>query len=488
MATTSSHSIGTRTLRGIFWVYGSFVAVRLASFVTTAVLARLLLPRDFGLIALAMTFMTFLDMLQGLGVGEALVVADGADVHSEAETAFVLSSATGLALWGVSAATGPLAAATFHQPRLVEIMPALGLTFFIYGLGSTHYGLAMKGIDFRSRTLAEIADAVVRGCVGVALALSGAGVWSLVFGYIGGSIAMTIAVWKLVGFRPRLRARRAHVRRLLGFGGALTGVGIMGAFLNQFDNAVVGRVLGATQLGFYAMATRLPYLFIISLASAIGQVLYPAFATLRGEDMARGFLTALRYTAMVALPMTVVLITLARPITLVVFGPHWRPAIAAAQVLCLWALMSPVSMVCGNAFKSRGRGTLLLMLAIPQAAALIVGSLLVVHQGIVAVAWVQAGIAIVAQVITLTIACLLFAITPGRVLRAVGPPVIASAALAVVLVVINRAVSPAWPALLAGGASSIVVYLGLLHLLARDMLPRLRALAFPSRPRETAAG
>ena len=362
----------------------------MASFLTIAVLARILAPHDFGVIALAMTFMAFLDMLQGLGVGQALVVADAVQVTEEADSAFALSAGMGVVLcllaWRSARLPGHLSRA---PPRVHS--PRAWATFLLYGLGSTHYALAMREIDFRSRTVAEIADAAVRGVIGIGLALAGAGVWSLVAGYVAGSLAMTVALWRLVDWRPRCSLRRVHVRRLLGFGGALTGVAIMGALLAQFDNAVVGRVLGSTELGFYSVANQLPYLFIISLASATGQVLYPAFASLGREDLGRGFLTALRYTAMVAFPLAIGLIVLARPITLVVFGAHWGPAVAATQVLCLWALMSPVSMVCGNAFKARGRAGLVLVLAVPQAVALIVGSLVLAHQGIVAVSWFQAA-------------------------------------------------------------------------------------------------
>ena len=156
-------------------------------------------------------------------------------------------------------------------------MPALGFTFLLYGLGSTHYALAMKGIDFRSRTVAEIIDAVVRGVVGVVLALAGLGVWSLVAGYVAGAAAMTVAIWRLVDWNPTWRLRREHVRRLLGFGGALTGIGIMGAFLNQFDNAVIGRVLGPTELGLYFDRRQLGTGGVVGLAAAAtGRVLAPA--------------------------------------------------------------------------------------------------------------------------------------------------------------------------------------------------------------------
>lgn len=488
MPKQTEHGIGTRTFRGMVWSYGSFFGVRFASLVTTAILARLLVPKDFGLIALATTFMAFLDMLQGLGVSQALVVSDESQLDAEADTAFAISSLVGIGLWLLSAALGPVAAALFHQPRLVEIMPVLGLTFVMYGLGATHYALAMRAIDFRSRTAAELADALFRGAVGIVLALSGLGVWSLVCGYVAGTAAMTVVLWRMVRWRPRLRPQRRHLRKLLSFGGALTGVAIMGAFLNQFDNALVGRVLGSTQLGFYSIAGRLPYLFIISLAVATGQVLFPAFASLKGEGMRRGFLISMRYTAVISLPLTALLITLAQPITLAVFGPQWRPAVTATQVLCLWALMSPVSMVCGNAIKACGRAWLLFMLAVPQAIALIAGSLLFVHDGIVAVAWVQVAIAVVAQVVTLWIVGRMLELRPRRVLSTLGPPALAAGGLALVLFEIQQHLHDPWVTVIAGGVAAAIIYPALVRLLMPDLVGGLLTMAFPGRRAATDSG
>jgi O-antigen/teichoic acid export membrane protein len=464
----------------MFWSYGSYIGTRGSSLLATAILTRLITPADFGLVALAGVFMTFLDMLQGLGVGQALVVVKEDEVEEKAETAFVVSVVVGLLLSLLTVAISPAAVALFHQPRLYAIMPVLGLTFFFYSLGSTHYAIATKRMDFRSRTAAELTDALIRGATGVTLALAGAGVWALVIGYSAGNIAMAIVLWKLIPWRPHWRPKRSHLRALLTFGGATTAVGIMAGFLAEFDNLVVGRVLGTTQLGYYSIATKLPFLFIISLAAVAGEVLFPAFATLKREDMGRAFLTAFRYTGMVALPLTAILITLAEPITVGVFGPHWRPAVAASQVLCIWALMSPISMVCGNAFKSRGRADIVLYLAIPQAIAIVVGSLLIVRQGIVAVSWLQAAIAVIAQIITIGIAQRMFRLSTRSVLVAIAPPAVASAALAIVLLAVNQAISAPWPAIIVGGAVALPVYAGTLHLLAPSLLPRLKAMAFPS--------
>jgi lipopolysaccharide exporter len=255
----------------------------------------------------------------------------------------------------------------------------------------------------------------------------------------------------------------------------------MAAFLAEFDNLVVGRVLGVTALGYYSIATKLPYLFIISLASVAGNVLFPAFATLDQEEMGGAFLTALRYTAMVTLPLTAILSVLARPITLAVFGPQWEPAVGAAQVLCLWALMSPINMVCGNALKSRGRADVVLYLAVPQAIAIIVGSLLFVRDGIVVISWVQAVIAVVAQVLTILITMRMFRLGTRGVIVSIGPPLLASAGLALALFGVYEAISSPWPAVIVGGVVAVPVYLGLLHLFSPTLLPRLRAMAFPAR-------
>jgi O-antigen/teichoic acid export membrane protein/glycosyltransferase involved in cell wall biosynthesis len=480
MASRETQGIGTRTVRGIMWGYGSFIGGRALSLIATAILARILTPKDFGLVALALSFMVFLDLFQGSGVSLALVVGDEADVAEQADTAFALTTGLGIVLALLTAAVGPLAATFFHQPRLVAIAPVLGLNFFFIGLGGTHAALAQKRIDFRSRTVAELAEAGVRGVIGVVLAVVGAGVWSLVIGYILGTAAWCATLFYLIPWRPQFRPRRRHLRHLLSFGGSLSGVNIMAAFMAQFDNIVVGRVLGAVQLGFYSIATRLPQLLILNLASIAGRVLFPAFASLEERDMERGFLTALRYALMVSLPLTVFMLVFAEPLTVALFGGRWRNAGASMQVLCIWALMTVLGTIWGNAFLARRRPDIILKLAVPQAIALIAGSLLFVHQGIVAVSWVQAGIAIAAQIAVIWIAQHMFGFSFAAAARACAPPVIASAGLAVPLLAIHHLISQRWPALVAGVGVGAVVYLGLVQLITPDAFRRLRATALPA--------
>jgi len=481
MATTTTAGIGAKTMRAMFWAYGSYVGSRLLSLISIAILARLLVPRDFGLVALAVTFIAFLDLMQGLGISEALVIGEARDLHERAETAFSINLGSGFLLAALTAAAAPAAAAFFDQPRLITIMPALGANFILIGLGTTHAGLALKEIDFRSRTIAELADALCRGLISVVLALLGAGVWSLVIGYLVGTIAWDVALWRVVPWRPSFRPQKKHVRGLLTFGGSLTGVALIGAFMAQFDNIVIGRVLGPTQLGFYAIATRLPMLLILNLAVVAGRVLFPAFALLRERGgMLRGVLTSLRYTAIVTFPLAVFMVILAEPLTLALFGDHWRPAIGPMQVLSLWAVMTTMGMIWGNFFKACARPDLILKTEIPQVLALIVGSIVFVHRGIVAVSWVQAVIAIAYEVALIVIAQRLFGLTVGLVLNAIRPATLASAGLAAVLLGLRLVVTEPWAALTVGGIVGVAVYFGLLLLLAPDVVKRLRTMAFPA--------
>jgi O-antigen/teichoic acid export membrane protein len=479
MGTTMTTGIGAKTVRAMFWAYGSYVGSRLISVISIAILARVLVPRDFGLVALALTFIAFVDLVQGLGISEALVIGGARGLEERAETAFVINVGSGFLLAALTAAVAPIAAAFFNQPRLIAIMPALGANFILIGLGTTHAGLALKAMDFRSRTIAELALAVVRGLISVVLALLGFGVWSLVVGYVAGTVAWDAALWRLVSWRPSFHPQKQHVRELLRFGGSLTGVALMGAFMAQFDNIVIGRVLGASQLGFYSIATRLPMLLILNLAVVAGRVLFPAFASLRERgEMRRGVLTSLRYTAIVTLPLGLFLVILAKPLTLALFGDRWRPAIGAMQVLSLWAVMTTMGMIWGNLFKAYARPDIILKLAIPQALALVVGSLVFVHRGIVAVSWVQAVIAMVAQVSVVIIAQRLFGLTVGSVLNAIRPAILASAGLAAVLLVLRHVLAAPWAAVATGGIVGAAVYLGLLLLLAPDVVKRLRTIAF----------
>jgi O-antigen/teichoic acid export membrane protein len=471
-----ARSLGARTVRGVLWTYGSFAGVRLVTLASTAVLARLLSPRDFGLVALALIFTAALDSVRDLGLNEALIVSKDDDLAEDAETAFCFTVLMGAALALVVAGISPLAADFFHEPRLAALLVVLGLNLPLRSSGLTHYALAQRRMDFRSRTVAELVEVVVRAAAGVTLALAGLGAWSLVLGYLSGTLAWTAALWVSVAWRPSLRPRLRRLSSLLRFGGAVTVVGIIGTAMSYVDNLFVGRVLGPAALGLYSLGFRLPDVLIAGARWMVGMVLFPAFATLEGTALRRAVVVAFRYALLVGVPISVTLIALADPIVLAFFGPRWRDAAPVMQLLSLAYLGSPVAVTASAYYASR-RVDVMVKIAVPQGLLLVALLAVFVDHGIVAVAGCQAAVRGLFVPIGLYVSTRVLGLRARDLWAAAWPALVAGAGMAAVLVAVERAIASPWPALLAGCPLGGAVYLGLVRLFAPDALPGLLRLA-----------
>lgn len=479
MSEGQNEGLAARTVKGTAWAYSSYVGGQIGVLISTAILARLLDPDDFGLVAAALVFIYLLETVSDLGLGPALVIAKQDELREKSETVFAFTVVMGVGLSLAAALVAPLAAAFFHQDGLKTLLPVLGLNFTIRSLGATHYALAQKRMDFRSRTAAEVADVVVRGATGITLALTGFGAWSLVGGYLAGTATWVVTLWLLVPWRPALKPQRAYLGGMLRFGGTLTAVDILAALINQVDYAFVGRVLGATALGLYTLGFRLPELLIVNFAIVAGKVLFPAFATVDRSGLDRAFLVSMRYTLLITLPMAVGLVVLAHPLTIAVFGDKWAGAAPVARVLTVYALGVTIGIPAGIVYKATGRASVLLKLAIPRAALVVTSIAIFVNDGIVAVALCQAAVAALFASIGIALASRLLHVSFHRIWSAVWAPLAAAAGMAAVMVPVAQRVSSPWPALLAGAAAGGTVYLALVLLLAQDTVQHLKETLFP---------
>jgi O-antigen/teichoic acid export membrane protein len=470
----ANHRIGARTLRGAFWAYFSYVGGRLLILVSTAILARLLTPKDFGVVGYALVFMALLETVKDLGLGQALVASRPKDVYERADTVFLAGIGLGALMSVVVAAVSPLAAAFFDEPKLTALLPVLGLNFFIRSIGGTHYALAQKEMQFRTRTMAEFADVVVRGTVGVVLALAGAGVWSLVLGYVAGTTSMVIALWILVPWRPRFRLDREQLPGLLRFGGALTGVDVTSAITNNADYLFVGKVLGPAALGVYTLGFRLPELAIVNVATVAGLVLFPAFANVPRDALSHAFSVSFRYMLMLCMPIAAGVAILAAPLVQVAFGSQWGEAVEPMRVLTIYAFAVTVGIPAGTAYKAVGRAGVLLKLAVPRTIMLVVGIWIFVDDGLTAVAATHAVVAGLFSVIGILLASRLLSVPLWRLVQLGAAPFVATAAMSAVVLAIDALLDSAVLTVIAGGAAGAAVYIGLLGVLAPDALRDLR--------------
>jgi len=391
-----SSGLGKGLLRGSLLSYGSFILSKALLYLSTLLLARLLAPRDFGLVGYALLAISLLDVMKDLGVTSALIYRQDMG-DDEAGDAFTLNVASGLAFCVLCWFLGPLAAAFFHDPRVTTLTRVLGLSFILYGLGGVHGALLQKRLRFGRGFLPDLVQGAVKGGVSVGLALHGVGYWSLVWGHLAGVAATTVANGLLLPWRPRFGLRRVATRRLLGYGLQITLISLLGVIIYNGDYLIVGRVLGSASLGLYTLAYSIPQMLTLSLSIALSRVFFPAYAAIQSDrpGLQRGYLAVLRYSALVLVPLGLGLCVAAPAFVHALYRPVWWAAVPALQALALYATIYAVGWNAGDIYKATGRPDLQWKLDIAHLTVLLptllVGAL---HGGFVGVALAQVAVAI----------------------------------------------------------------------------------------------
>ncbi|MEY4669275.1 MAG: hypothetical protein RL518_1974 [Pseudomonadota bacterium] len=332
---TQHRSLLSSVVNSIKWV-GLGIVVQMGLRVgVLAVMARLVAPRDFGLLAIAFVFTSFAERLGQVGVGAAFVQRAEVDAD-DLKTALFLSLGSGIAIAAALCAIAPFAANFFHEEELRAIIVVLSIGFVLDGIGVVSDGMLQRELRFREIVKVETASFVFGlVLVGIVLGALDFGVWALVVANLAmrGSKAALLVISRPISLSGRFSSMRA--KRLLS-----TGIGFsLGKVLNflslQGDNFVVGRLLGAEALGMYTRAYQAMTLPAMYVGQAFERVLFPALSQKQDDvsTLRKGLLSTLEISALVALPVSIGMYFLSEEIVLVLFGEIWRPIIPVLKVL-----------------------------------------------------------------------------------------------------------------------------------------------------------
>lgn len=470
-------SAGRTTARAAIWAFLGTAGARVVTLIGLALLARLLAPREFGLLAFAMVYITYAETIGDLGSGMALVYWPNRR-EDAAQVTFVINAVAGVLWCALTYVIAPYVADFFNAPNGTPIVRVLGLSFILKYLGNAHDGLAQKDLRFRARFVAELGQAVLKAAVSIALAWLGFGAWSLVYGHLAGVAAGTLLLWMVVPWRPSLRLPLDLVKPMLGYGRGIITVNIMAAVTHHADLAVVGRFLGTTALGLYQMASKVPETTVVVLLWAVSRVLFPAFAKMHaaGDSLRRPYLTAARYISALAIPAAVGLFLTARPVVLVFLGPKWVDAAPILSALSIYVGLRALSTHAGDVLKATGRAQLLARLSVLKAILIVPALLAGVRWGATGVALGLVTATAVSTLITLVVASRIIDVGLTEIGAASLPSLAASAIMAVPVVLWLRWSGhlPAIVQLLAAVAIGAAVYAAALALLDREFFRRAR--------------
>jgi O-antigen/teichoic acid export membrane protein len=353
-----------RTVRGIGWTATSRVAQLLMSILISAILARLLTPSDFGLIAMVLVFSNFVAIFAGIGLTAAIVqkpeISDNA-----LSSSFWVNVGSGALMTVALAASAPLIAAFYSQPRLTPLVVFISTTFFITSFGNVSYALLTKRMNFKAIAIISVCATGASGIIGVFLAFSGYGVWSLAWYSVLSSVFAAVLTLIYARWVPHLLLGLQHMKGLLRFGANYTGFNFVNYFALNMDNLLVGRFLGSSALGFYNLAFNLLLLPVTSISDVVGKVMFPALSRIQQDKqlVRDAYVRANRYIAAISFPLMIWLLVAAPQLVRVVYGPKWISVIPLIQIFALAGLEQSVENV-GWIFLSQGRTDMLFKLGV----------------------------------------------------------------------------------------------------------------------------
>jgi O-antigen/teichoic acid export membrane protein len=359
---TALMSLRQEVLSGLIWTGGTRFLGQILTWAITIVVIRLLSPSDYGLLAMAMMFVSFLILISEGGLGAALVQApevDNLKLRSIFGAAILIHSA----LFVLLVAAAPAIAQFFKEDHLVSIIQALALQLPITMFAVIPSALLTRELDFKRLSIIGLAGVLCGGLSTLGLALSGYGVWALVIGSLITHLWNTVAVNVMSPFLkwPDFSLRGA--RSLVVFGGQVTAARALWSLYSQADIFIVGKVLGTELLGFYSVSMHLASLPVQKFSAVINQVAFPAFA--RSQDnsgaVSQYLLKALRVLGFVAFPVLWGISSIAPEIVAVLLGPKWEAAVVPLQVLPLIMPLSMVSTFLNTAFQGIGRSGVVFM-------------------------------------------------------------------------------------------------------------------------------
>lgn len=465
-----SDDLKERALGGLSWSVAAQVIGQIVQFGVSVLLARLLMPEDFGLVGMVTVFTGFVVIFSNLGLGAALIQRKEV-TQTQFSSIFWLNIALGLVLMLVVSGAAPVVAWFYSDQRLVLLTMLVAVQFPISSLNVVQNAILNRELDFRRLAYIEICGVVCGGAVGVAMALLGYGPYAIVWSSLVNRTIVVSLMWLTSPWRPSLRFDLAEVRELLSFGGNLVGFQVFNYWVRNADDLLVGRVLGSASLGIYTRAYSFMLMPIRQISGVISRVMFPTLSLIQDDRprVKRIYLRLVSVIALISFPMMLGLLVVADVFILALIGEQWSEVIPLLRILCVVGLMQSIGHTVGWIYKSQGRVDIMFRWGI-------VSGVITLAAFAIGIRWGLMGITIAYLIRNFLLTYFNFTI-PGRlidlrfyeVVRTVASPLACAAIMAGFVWLIGWYVLPdATPvglALIAQGGSGVAIYWALIHIL-----------------------
>ncbi len=349
-------SLKQKTIKGIKWSTFARGTQQLLQLVITAILARLLLPEDFGILSMAVVFTGLIAVFNDFGIGSAVIQKKDL-TNDDLSSIFWFNLLIGFIATLITIIISPLVARFYNKHIMIPLLSIMSLGFILESLFMIQKSILTKRMDFKKIAMVEIVSIGMAGIVAITLAYKGYGVWSLVFQQLTAYTTMTILFWITLKWLPELKFNMNSIKSIMGFSLNLMGFSTVNYFSRNVDYLLIGRFLGAEPLGYYTLAYRLMLYPLQNISSVITRVLFPAFSSIQDDDarFRNAYLRSTRFIAFITFPIMFGAFAVADELIIGLFGPKWAPAIFLFKILCFVGMMQSIGTTVGQIYLSKGR-------------------------------------------------------------------------------------------------------------------------------------
>ena len=362
---SQDNRIKKKVFSGMIWAFGEQFSAQAISFVLSVILARLLMPEEYGIITMVLVFINIANVFVTDGFGEALVQRKNA-TDEDFTTVFYCSLAVSGFLYCVLYITSPLIAAFYDAPELALVLRILALKLPIASINSIQRAYVQKNMQFKKFFFSTLGGTILSGVLGIFMAYKGFGVWALVAQYMSNSCVATIVMFFSVKWKPSLVFCKSSAKELIRYAWKLTAASLINTLYNELRSLIIGKKYSTLDLAYYNKGNHIPSLAITNMNSAISTVIFPAMSQCNNEPNRLKAITrrSMKVAAFVIFPVMGGIIGIGKPLIRLLLTEKWLPCVPYLYMACMYWACQPVQTANWQVIKAIGRSDLALKLEI----------------------------------------------------------------------------------------------------------------------------
>ena len=364
----TNNSLKKKTVSGMLWKFAENGLGQVVNFVVSIVLARMILPEDYGIIALVSVFITICDKLVISGFATSLIQKKDAD-NKDFSTVFYFSLAMSLLLYGVLFLTAPYIADFYNaysRELLISVIRVMGLQVIIVAVNSVQSAYVSNTMQFKRFFWSNLGGTLISAVVGIAMAMKGLGVWALVAQYLVKAFGSMLVLWFTVKWRPALVFSFKRFKELYSYGWKIFAASIIKVLYNDLRSLVIGKFYNASALAYYNKGQSFPQIIESNITGTIDSVFFPTMSKLQNskENMLSALRRTIKISTYIMTPLLVGLAATSEPLIILLLTEKWLPSVFYLQIISISFVFAPIEIENLQAIKAIGRSDIVLKLEI----------------------------------------------------------------------------------------------------------------------------